>query len=111
MKQVGERIHARAQELGLSDSELARRLGLSQSRVANYVSGKRAPDYGTLLRICAVLQVTPNDLLGVGQPHAPLTEADRIRTRIASAIIEMEESNLQTALTVVDALIARTYNR
>src|SRR6266851_10261829 len=58
-----KRLRARARELELSDAEVARRAGLAERRYGHYVRGTRAPDFTTLLRISAVLDATPNDLL------------------------------------------------
>ena len=98
------RMRARAQELGLSDAEVARRLGIAQSRYANYISGLRAPDFGTFLRICATLSTTPSILLGVDEASPPATKAERLRERIVAAIGRLDEPRLRTALTVVDAM-------
>jgi len=64
MENFGQRLRRRARELGLSDSEVARRLGMQQSRYAHYVSGTREPDLATLSRICRLLGTSPNALLG-----------------------------------------------
>ena len=104
MDGVGERLRARARALGLSDIEVARRLGLGQSRYANYVSGVREPDFATLLRICDVLQTTPNRMLGVAESHTPVAELDDLRRGIAAAAAEMDAETLRTAAAVMDAL-------
>ncbi|WP_376099999.1 helix-turn-helix domain-containing protein [Roseomonas sp. CCTCC AB2023176] len=59
------RLRDRARELGLTDSEVARRTGLSQSRYANYTNGVREPDLATLVAVCRVLETTPYPILGV----------------------------------------------
>ena len=64
MREVGEKLQARARELGLTDAEVARRLGLAQGRYSNYVNGNREPDLATLTRICRELAITPDQLLG-----------------------------------------------
>ena len=58
MLTYGDRLRTRARELGMSDSDVAKRLGLAQSRYANYVNENRQPDFATLVRICRVLDTT-----------------------------------------------------
>ncbi|HYD64081.1 helix-turn-helix transcriptional regulator [Azospirillum sp.] len=67
MEAFGQALRDRARALGLTLSEVARRAGMSERRFGNYVTGRREPDFATLLRICRVLATTPNDLLGVGE--------------------------------------------
>ncbi len=48
---------------GITQQELADRLGQSRPSLANIERGKNNTPVNTLLRICEVLNVTPNDLL------------------------------------------------
>ena len=64
---LARRLRERGRELNLSNAEIARRAGLSERRYGHYVTGAREPNLATLLRICATLATTPNDLLGVGE--------------------------------------------
>jgi transcriptional regulator with XRE-family HTH domain len=104
MAGIGEKLRERALVLGLSDVEIARRVGLSQSRYANYVLGKREPDFGTLVKICRVLGTTPNFLLGFSEEAEAPSEAALIRKEIHRATLPMDVPTLQTAKTVVAAL-------
>lgn len=64
MANIGEKLRECAQLLGLSDMEVARRVGLSQSRYANYGLNKREPDFATFAKICRILPPTwPRDWL------------------------------------------------
>ena len=65
----GDRLRERARALGLSDSEVARRVGMTQRRYSSYVNMSREPNFDDLLRICAGLGVTPDWVLGVGRPE------------------------------------------
>ena len=104
---LGERLRARARELGLSDAEVARRLGLSQPRYAHYVSGVREPDYATLARICRALMMSPNEALGFeAQPMQP-DEVERLRQRVGAAVEVMDIPTLRTAAALLDVLATR----
>jgi len=48
---------------GITQQELADRLGQSRPSLANIERGRNNTPVNTLLRICEVLNVTPNDLL------------------------------------------------
>jgi transcriptional regulator with XRE-family HTH domain len=74
--QFGDRIRARARELGLSDSEVGRRIDVDPSRVGRYIRGVNEPDLSTLVRLCDALALTPNDLL---LPKDSNPDSDRTR--------------------------------
>jgi transcriptional regulator with XRE-family HTH domain len=120
MQGLGERLRQRARELGLSDTEVARRLGLSQARYANYVSDKREPDFRTFLDICRILATTPDHLFGFEELAQPVGfsepaaafgnrptdgEAMILRDRVRAAVEAMPAPMLRTAATVMDALV------
>lgn len=107
MDGLGERLRARARELGISDTEVARRLGVSQSRYANYVVDKREPDFATFVRICRVLGTTPDLLLGFGAVPEASSEEERLRQEITAALLSMDGKPLRTTAEVVAALAAR----
>jgi transcriptional regulator with XRE-family HTH domain len=103
MVDLGSRLRARARELELSDAEVARRAGLGERRYGHYVRNRREPDVATLLRICAVLGVTPNDLLletGV-QSESPYM------VRLLAAARKLSDDDLRIAASQVEALTLR----
>ena len=65
MRGLGERLKARARELGLSDSEVARRLGVGQGRYSSWVNDTHEPDLETLARVVGVLAMTADQALGI----------------------------------------------
>src|SRR3569833_1982399 len=64
MQSFADALRERAEQLGLSNAEVARRSGLTERRYGNYVSGIREPDLATLVSIARALQSTPSLLLG-----------------------------------------------
>ncbi len=61
---IGSKLKQAARKSGLSNAEVARRIGISPERYGNYTRNHRQPDYEMLTRICEILGTTPNDLLG-----------------------------------------------
>ena len=102
MKDIGERLQARARELGLSDTEVARRLGLAQGRYSNYVNGSREPDLATFARICRELSLTPNQLLGfdAGEDGA----SSGVRTRLDNLLGTFGHEKLELALGLLNVV-------
>lgn len=58
----GQRLRDRRKELGISQGELAKALGVSVSAVSNYETGLNAMREDVLLRLFQVLKVEPNYL-------------------------------------------------
>lgn len=106
MNGMGARMKARAQELGLSDTKVAERAGLAQTRYAAYAIDKYEPDLGTLLRICRVLHLTPDELLGWTEEDGAGT-AD-LRRRIATNLSALSPDVLKVVNTMTAALAADT---
>ncbi|ASG23229.1 helix-turn-helix domain-containing protein [Nitrospirillum viridazoti] len=98
MKGFGERLRARSKALGLTDAEVAERLGLSQPRYARYVSDSREPDFVTLLRICGALDISPNELLMGGEPTR-VTDPDIDRAVVA--LMGMDSQLRQVVVSMV----------
>ena len=107
MEQVGPRLRARALALQLSDAEVARRAGLMPTRYGHYVSGYREPDLATLVRICRVLGLRPDELLGYEDPTGTAGDGlEERRRRLAAFAAVMNEASLDLALAVMQALAA-----
>jgi transcriptional regulator with XRE-family HTH domain len=102
MDGLGQRLKNRARELGLSDAEVARRLGLSQARYNHYTNDVHEPDLHTLTRIAAALGVQTDHLLGVQQ--MPEGREQALRARVASAISSMNLDTLRTAAALMETL-------
>jgi transcriptional regulator with XRE-family HTH domain len=105
METFAQRIRERARELGLSDAEVARRAGLSERRYGYYATGEREPNLATLVRICEVLDATPNDLLLPGGKAPPRSKRDRALARISAATDNLNLSELELAASLVECLI------
>jgi transcriptional regulator with XRE-family HTH domain len=105
MLELGERLRERGRELGLADAEIARRCGLSQARYQHYVVGRRAPDFTTFVRICRVLGVTPNQLLGFDPLPVATDERERLLERASVTFRTLDDDQLKTAVRLLDALI------
>lgn len=104
MKGFGEALRDRADELGISGREVARRCGLEYGRYGNYASDKREPDYATLKKIAWVLGTSPNYLLGFDDKAG--LPADAARLLSAFALLDDDGRRLATALveTLVEQL-------
>ncbi len=102
---IGDRLRTRAKELELTDAEVARRLGLAQSRYAHYVSGTRAPDYQTLARICRALLTSPDYVLGFcGEEVERRPEAVLLQERAVAALGAMDLRGLRLAADILDVI-------
>ena len=58
----GQRLRERRKELGISQGELAKALGVSRSAISNYENGQNAMREDVLLRLFRVLEIEPNYL-------------------------------------------------
>ena len=65
MKNFGNRLKQALKQNNMSQSELAKKIGMSQSVVNNYCTGKREPTLDVLVLICEALDESADYLLGL----------------------------------------------
>ena len=61
---IAEQIKSARKRLGISQTELAKKLGVGQSTVAMWETGKNNPEYGKLLALAEVLGMKISSLAG-----------------------------------------------
>ena len=64
---IGEKIRRLRIQKGMSQARLGEALSVSQDTVSLWETGKSLPDIETLVRICAIFDVTSDYLLGLSQ--------------------------------------------
>ena len=85
-------LRKRAEELGISNDEAARRVGLNERRYGNYFSGRGGLNPATLVRIATVLETSPNALLSFGDQ----TETVGPKTKLLAAANMLAPADLET---------------
>ncbi len=92
-RQVGERIRARRAELGLTQEDLARALGISYQQVQKYETGGNRISAGRLFEIAQRLGA-PVGYFFEGLPEAPLEAAEdkRVHGGTQRALIELVQN-------------------
>ena len=62
---IGELISLSIEEKGMTQKQLAEKLGVSPSRVSDYISGRAEPTLRIARAICLILGITPAAMLGI----------------------------------------------
>ena len=104
MEGLTDRLKQRARELGLSDAEVARRAGLSETRYGHYVRGRNRIDLETLVRITWVLNTTPHAMMGLdaegnpmpGLPIAETSPRAGLTNRLTAIASALNDDDLET---------------
>ena len=108
MEGIGDRLKARAAELGLSGAEVARRAGLTATRYGHYLQDIREPDLATLVRICRVLGLRPDVLLAYDRADPGSDALLAKRAAVAAYVDVLDAASLDLVLLVVQAIAATT---
>ena len=75
--EIGNRIRKYREEFGLSQTQLAEQIGVSNRRVSNWEQGINRPDADMLAEICMALNVSPSLLLGIQISSEELNDRER----------------------------------
>lgn len=106
METFSSNLKKRAEQLGISNAEVARRVGLSERRYGNYISGTRQPDLATLVKISAVLMTSLDELLSDKPDKSAKSPKRSLQERISSAAEALNEDDLARVAIMLDALAA-----
>ena len=82
---LGQKIRGYIREAGMKQIDVCKALNLSPSRLSNYLSGSREPDFETLGMICDLLGIKVDDLRKdkpetdhIGEAITALTESEEL---------------------------------
>ena len=64
---IQKRLAEAIKQSGISQSDLARRLGISPATVSHYIIGDKMPALDTLANLCTIIDADANDILCVGE--------------------------------------------
>lgn len=106
MEIFGKKLKERAEQLGISNAEAARRADLDERRYAHYASGRREPDLATLVRIAKALGTHPNALLGLDDEGKSETRKSALLGRLVAAGESLSEAELRSLTVQAEALAA-----
>ena len=63
LEQIRNNLQEAIKQSGLTQTELAKRLGIYQTAVSQYLSGRAMPALDTFANLCAVLDLDPAEIL------------------------------------------------
>lgn len=97
-KELGIRIAETLQKRGLTQKELAHRVGLTETAMSRYISGERDPKPDVVANIATALCTTSDFLLGIEYDDYSHPRIRRIIARNASSMSEAQKRELIAAL-------------
>ena len=63
LNQIREKIIEEIKSSGLTQTEIAKRLNISQQTVSHYIHGNKLPALDTFANLCDILDLDANDIL------------------------------------------------
>ena len=99
---IGSKIKELRKKSGMTQYELAKKLGISASAVGMYEQNRRTPDNETLLKLCEVLGVTADCILGNDESTSYISEVlDEFTRKLAEQDALMFERQILEAINAV----------
>lgn len=74
-KEFGQNLASLLEKRGVSQSELAKRTGLTTAAISRYITGKREPRGFVVAQIAEAIGVTADELLGLPSSESSLSSA------------------------------------
>ena len=88
----GERMRTIIEKENLTSTKAAEMLGISQPRLAQWLSGKNEPSQENIKKFCELFHTTPNYLFGF---EDEITESDRALLQAFKTMATSQTSNNQ----------------
>lgn len=67
IKDIQAQISEGIKSSGLTQTEIGKKLGISQQTVSHYIKGDKMPSLDTLANLCVLLDLDPADVLCVNK--------------------------------------------
>lgn len=70
LEQIRKKMVESIKNSGITQTEIAHRLGISPATISHYVRGDKMPALDTFANLCAILEEDSNDILCIGEYKA-----------------------------------------
>lgn len=97
-KEFGDRLQGLLRDQGVTQKDLAIRIGTTEATISRYVSGDREPKADVLANIATALHTTSDYLLGIERDEFDFPRIKRMIARNASEMTAQERKALLSAL-------------
>ena len=71
LEQIQNRISEAIRQSGMTQNDIAQKLGIKQSQISCYVHGKKMPTISTLANLLAIIDADPYDILCIDEYNKP----------------------------------------
>ena len=94
-QETGARIGALLKQNGMTQKELAMRVGATEAAISKYINGEREPRAEVLANIATVLHSTSEELLGLnGDLETPFGTVKALCARAAESMSQEQKNEL-----------------
>jgi transcriptional regulator with XRE-family HTH domain len=104
---LGERIRRRRRELGLSQSALGAKLGITFQQVQKYENGANRVSATMLIKLSNALALSVSEILSEIDPGAPPVDAKGQDAQLAAAFARISSTEMRAAVLVLVEGLAR----
>ncbi|SCY74673.1 helix-turn-helix domain-containing protein [Butyrivibrio sp. INlla14] len=85
---ISERIFTRLKEMGMTEASFARQIGASRSTVSDWKNKNQNPSSDRIMKICEVLEMTPEELLA-GTEHTKAKTKKKVFTEKEKELVQV----------------------
>ena len=89
---LGKILKQRRKEKGFMQREVAEKIGTEQSIVSNWERGIRSPSFLDIYKLCQILDLTLDELLGIKKQHVTFTVNRETLEKLRVTLREYEEA-------------------
>jgi transcriptional regulator with XRE-family HTH domain len=104
---VGQRLARIRRERGITQAELAERLGLAQPNVSDYERGILRLNADLILRLTEILKVSADELLGIKESAVSSGARNRRLARRIEEIDRLPRRDQEALLRTIDAFLQK----
>jgi len=104
---IGERLARFRRERGITQAELADRLGLAQPNISDYERGILRLNADLILRLTEILKVSADEILGLREPARRTGAGNRRIARRLEEIERLPRRDQEALLRTIDAFLSK----
>lgn len=109
--EFGERLYQLRKARGLTQIDLAEKIGSSQRAISRYETVSEYPPGGVIVDLAKALKVSTDELLGLRKPKVPVQDAKTQRLwKKFRQVLDLPEKDRRAVIRMVNSLAAAKGN-